>query len=173
MATSPTKIQNLTDQPLTCAIPPMILKLSSGQNQHYACPSGQSVALNPQQTKTVPINGVCLNRNKPPVGRGISGDLVMNEADPTAPQNPNSHLPATDANKLLRICTAKYDAAEKLQKEGALKNLPYHDPQKQRDIVVQWSTWTDPVICQMTGVLPRPRKIYGRSFINRSKSRVR
>ena len=152
------KIQNLTDQPLTCAIPPMILESGSGKNQHYACPRGQSVTLNPQQTKTVPMNGVCLNRNKPPVGKGVSGDLVMNEANPTVPQNPNSHLPATDANRLLQICASKYDAAEKLQKEGALKDLPYHDPQKQKDIVVQWSTWTDPVICQMTGSPPATKE---------------
>jgi len=56
------KIQNLTDQLLTCVIPPMILESVSGKNQHYACPRGQSVTLNPQQTKTVPMNGVCLNR---------------------------------------------------------------------------------------------------------------
>jgi hypothetical protein len=152
------KIQNLTDQPLTCAIPPMILESGSGENQHYACPRGQSVALNPQQTKTVPMNGVCLNRNKPPVGKGVSGDLVMNEANPTVPQNPNSHLPATDASRLLQISASKYDAAEKLQKEGALKALPYHDPQKQKDIVVQWSTWTDPVISQMTGSPPATKE---------------
>ena len=152
------KIQNLTDQPLTCAIPPMILESGSGKNQDYACPRGQSVTLNPQQTKTVPMNGVCLNRNKPPVGKGVSGDLVMNEANPTGPQNPNSHLPATDASKLLQICASKYDAAEKLQKEGALKDLPYHDPQKQKDIVVQWSTWTDPVICEMTGSPPATKE---------------
>jgi hypothetical protein len=152
------KIQNLTDQPLTCAIPPMILESGSGKNQHYACPRGQTVTVAPQQSKTVPMNGVCLNRNKPPVGKGVSGDLVMNEANPAAPQNPNSHLPATDASRLLQICTSKYDAAEKLQKEGALKNLPYRDPQKQKDIVVQWSTWTDPVICQMTGSPPATKE---------------
>jgi hypothetical protein len=148
------KIQNSTDQPLTCAIPPMILESGSGKNQHYACPSGQTVALNPHQTKTVPMNGVCLNRNKPPVGKGVSGDLVINEANPTAPQNPSSHLPPADAGKLLRICTSKYDAADQLQKSGALKNLPYHDPQKQKDIVVQWSTWCDPRISQITGAPP-------------------
>lgn len=148
------KIQNVTDQPMTISIAPMILESSSGKNQDYACPKGQTVALAPNQTKTVPINGVCLNRDKPPVGKGVGGDLVMNEANPSAPQNPNSHLPATDANKLLQICTAKYDAAEKLQKEGALKNLPYQNAQKQKDIVVQWSTWTDPVISQMTGSPP-------------------
>jgi len=148
------KIENSTDLPLTCAIPPMILESGSGKNQHYACPSGQTVALNPHQTKTVPMNGVCLNRNKPPVGKGISGDLVINEANPTAPQNPNSHLPPADADKLLRICTSKYNAADQLQKSGAFKNLPYHDPQKQKDIVVQWSTWCDPRISQITGAPP-------------------
>ena len=148
------KIQNLTDQPLTCAIPPMILESGSGKNQHYACPTGQTVALNPHQTQTVPMNGVCLNRNKPPVAKGVSGDLVMNEANPSGAQNPNSHLPATDTGKLLRSCAAKYTAADQLQKSGALKNLPYHDLQKQKDIVVQWSTWTDPQICQIVGTTP-------------------
>jgi hypothetical protein len=152
------KIQNLTDHALTCAIPPMILESGSGKNQDYACPRGQTVALDPQQAKTVPMNGVCLNRNKPPVGKGVSGDLVMNEANPNVPQNPNSRLPATDASRLLQICASKYDAADKLQKEDALKDLPYHDPQKQKDIVVQWSTWTDPVICQMTGSPPATKE---------------
>src|SRR5262249_24447073 len=145
------KIQNLTDQSLTCAIPPMILESGSGKNQHYACPSGQTVALNPHQTKTVRVNGVCLNRNKPPVGKGVSGDLVMNEANPAAPPNPNSHIPVTQARDLLRICTSKYDAAKKLQEDGALKDLPYKEKQKQKDIVVQWSTWCDPRISEITG----------------------
>jgi hypothetical protein len=152
------KIQNLTDRPLTCAIPPMILESGSGKNQHYACPTGQTVALNPHQTQTVPMNGVCLNRNKPPVAKGVIGDLVMNEANPSGPQNPNSHLPAADADKLLRSCAAKFTAADQLQKSGALKNLPYHDPQKQKDIVVQWSTWSDPQICQIVGTTPATKE---------------
>jgi hypothetical protein len=82
----------------------------------------------------------------------------MNEANPSVPQNPNSHLSATDAGKLLSSCAAKYTAADQLQKSGALKNLPYRDPQKQKDIVVQWSTWTDPVICQMTGSPPATKE---------------
>lgn len=152
------KIRNLTDRPLTCRIPPMILESGSGKNQHYACPSGQTVALNPHQAKTVPMNGVCLNRNKPPVGKGVSGDLVMNEANPGGPQYPNSHMPATEAGHLLRTCAGKYAAADQLQKSGALKSLPYRDPQKQKDIVVQWSTWMDPAICQMTGSPPATKE---------------
>jgi hypothetical protein len=136
----------------------MILESGSGKNQHYACPRGQSVALAPNETKTVPMNGVCLNRNKPPVGKGVSGDLVMNEANPAVPQNPNSHLSATDAGKLVSSCAAKYTAADQLQKSGALKDLPYHDPQKQKDIVVQWSTWCDPQISQITGNPPATKE---------------
>jgi len=152
------KIQNVSDQAINCVVPPMILESGSGKNQHYACPSGQTVALNPHQTKTVPMNGVCLNRNKPPVAKGVSGDLVVNEANPTGPQNPNSHIPPSDAGKLLRSCAAKYAAAEQLQKSGALKNLPYHDPQKQKDIIVQWSTWTDPQVCNIVGAPPATKE---------------
>jgi hypothetical protein len=150
--------QNQTNQQLDCVFLPTVFESISGKNQSYACPTGQTVALNPHQTKTVPMNGVCLNRNKPPVGKGVSGDLVMNEANPSGPQNPNAHLPPADAGKLLRSCAAKYTAADQLQKSGALKNLPYHDPQKQKDIVVQWSTWTDPQISQMTGSPPATKE---------------
>ncbi len=148
------KVQNLTDQPISCVIPPMILESTSGKNQHYACPKGQTVAIKPHDTATVPIDGVCINRHKPPVGKDVTGDLVINTGDPTAPQNPDSHLPAKDANNLLRIARSKYDAADKLQKDGELKDLPYHDKQKQKDVVVQWSTWTDPDISEIVGGPP-------------------
>jgi hypothetical protein len=151
-------VQNLTDQRLICAIPPMILESGSGKNQHYACPKGQTVALNPRQEKTVPMDGVCVNRSKPPVGKGVTGDLVINEGNPTIPQNPNSHVPPKDANKLLRLCTSKYDAADKLQKDGQLKDLPYKDKQKQKDIVTQWSTWCDPRISELTGAPPATKE---------------
>ena len=151
-------IQNLTDQPLTCAIPPMILESSSGKNQHYACPKGKTVALKPHDSATVPMDGVCVNRSKPPVGKGVTGDLVTNEGNPTIAQNPNSHMPPKDANKLLRLCASKYDAADRLQKNGALKDLPYHDKQKQKDIVVQWSTWMDPQISEITGAPPATKE---------------
>jgi hypothetical protein len=147
-------IQNLTDQPLNVSIQPMILESGSGKNQHYACPKGKTVALKPHGSATVPMDGVCVNRSKPPVGKGVTGDLVVNEGDPKIPQNPDSHMPPKNANKLLRLCTSKYDAADKLQKDGALKDLPYHDKQKQKDIVVQWSTWMDPRISELTGAPP-------------------
>jgi hypothetical protein len=147
-------VQNQTNQPVSVVIPAMVLESSSGKNQHYACPKEQTVELGPKQSKTVPMDGVCINRHKPPVGKGVTGDLVINTGDPTAPQEPGSHVPAKDANKLLRIAKSKYDAADKLQKDGELKDMPYHDPQKQKDIVVQWSTWSDPDISEIVGGPP-------------------
>ncbi|MFZ3377180.1 MAG: hypothetical protein WA183_16655 [Chthoniobacterales bacterium] len=145
-------IQNLTGQTITCAIPPMILESRSGKNQTYACPKRQDVVLKPHELKTVPLNGVCLNRNKPPVSKGIARDLAVNDASPNVGQD--VRLKPKDTNKLLRLCEAKYEAADKLQKDGALKDLPYHNKQKQKDIVVEWSTWTDPRICEITGAPP-------------------
>jgi hypothetical protein len=145
------KIRNQTDRPINCAIPPMILESKTRTSQDYVCPARQTVTINPHGIATVPVNGVCINRNKPPVGKGAPGDLIVNTGDSTGPQNPGSHIPVSRAQDLLRICTAKFNAADELQKSGALKNLPYHDPQKQKDIVVQWSTWCDPRISQITG----------------------
>jgi hypothetical protein len=146
-------IQNLTDGPIECVIPPMILESGSGKNQDYACPKRQEFALKPHESKTIPVDGVCLNRHKPPVGKGVGGDLLVNDGSNPV-QDRRSHLKKKDADKLLRICEAKYEAAEKLQKDGALKDLPYHDKQKQKDICVQWSTWADPRISEITGSPP-------------------
>jgi hypothetical protein len=148
------QFQNLTDQPVSFTVPPMILESGSGKNQHYACPKGESVALGPHEKKTVPMDGVCLVRNKPPVGKGVTGDLLINDGTPDTRQNPDSHLSKKDANKLLRLATSKYDAADKLLKDGSLKDIPYADPKKKKDIVVQWSTWTDPQISELTGAPP-------------------
>ena len=152
------KIENLTDQPLKFAVAPMILESGSGRNQHYACPKGQTVGLHPRETKKIPVDGICIARNKPPVGKGVTGDLVINEGDPTLPPDPKSHIKPKDANKLLRLCTSKYDAADKLLKDGALKDIPYADPKKKKDIVVQWSTWTDPQISELTGAPPATKE---------------
>lgn len=145
------KIQNLTDQRINCVVGPIVLESKSRKNQDYVCPKPQTAKIEPRGTTTVPMNGVCVDRNKPPVGKGAPGDLIVNTGDPSLPPNPDSHIPAKQARDLLRICTSKYDAADRLQKEGALKDLPYKEKQKQKDIVVQWSTWCDPRISQVTG----------------------
>ena len=132
----------------------MVLESGSGKNQDYVVPHGQDVALRPHESKTVPMDGVCVNRHKPPVSKGIGGDLVMNDPAGNIPHDSHSHLKRGDSDKLLRVCTAKYDAVDKLQKDGAFKDLPYRDKEKQKDICVQWSTWSDPRIAEIEGGNP-------------------
>ena len=145
------RLENVTDQPINCVVPPMVLESKSGKNQDYVCPKGETLKIDPHGTATVPMDGVCVKRNKPPVAKGVTGDLVVNTGNPTVLQNPGSHVPAKQARDLLRLCASKYDAADKLQKDGALKDLPYKDKQKQEHIVVQWSTWSDPQVCAIVG----------------------
>ena len=152
------QIQNLTAVAVNFILPPMILESSSGKNQHYACPRSQNVTIDPHSTKTVPVEGVCLVRNRPPVADGVTGDLVVNVGQPTTSHDPSVQLPTRDANRLLRLVTAKYDSADKVQKQGALKAMPYPDPQKQKDIAVQWGTWTDPRISEITGAPPATKE---------------
>jgi hypothetical protein len=148
------RLENVTDQPINCVVPPIVLESKSGKNQDYVCPKGETLKIDPDRTATVPMEGVCVKRNKPPAGKDVTGDLVVNTGDPTVPQNPGSHVPAKQARDLLRLCTSKYDAADKLQEDGALQDLPYKDKQKQKDIVVQWSTWSDPQVCALAGTPP-------------------
>ena len=67
------KIENLTDQPIKCAVGPMVLESKSRTSQDYVCPKSQTVTIDPRATATVPLDGVCINRNKPPVGKGCTG----------------------------------------------------------------------------------------------------
>jgi hypothetical protein len=141
------RLENVTDDAINCLVPPVVLESKSRNNQDYVCPKRETLRIGPHSTATVPLDGVCVIRNKPPVGPGVTSDLIINTGDPTFPQNPASHVPANQARDLLRLCTSKYNAADMIQKQGALKDLPYTDTQKQKDIVVQWSTWSDPRVC--------------------------
>ena len=148
------KLRNKTNDPISCVVPAMVLESKSEKNQDYICPNNKNVDIGPGETKTVPIDGICGNRHKPPVGKGVTGDLVMNSGDPTIPKNPDCNIPAEHVNDLVRKCHSKYDAVDRLQKDGELKDFPYKDKEKQRDILVQWSTWMDPEICQITHSTP-------------------
>lgn len=134
------KLQNQTEEPIAFVIPAMVLESKSRKNQDYATLGENKVTLGPQETKTVPIDGICVARNKPPAGKGVSDDLMVNTGDPTVARNPDSHLSAKQARDLVRLVESKYEAADKLQGDGSLKDLPYHDKQKQKDICVQWSS---------------------------------
>jgi hypothetical protein len=146
-------IENLTDQPIEVTVPPTVLESKSGKNQHYACPKGgDTVEVPPHEKKKVPMDGVCLARNKPPVGDGVQGDLAIPDCDP------DSKIPHDKADRMREISQYIYDAADRLEEEGLLDGIPYHDPQKRKDIVVQWSTWMNPDISEITGAPPATKE---------------
>ena len=147
-------VKNKTPEKISFAVPAMVLESISGKNQHYGCPQSQIVDLGPNEQKTVPIEGVCLVRGKPPVADGVAGDLAMNDANPKSARDPSCKMATNDADKFLRIATSIYQAADQLLKDGALEGIPYSDPKKKKDIAVQWSTWTHPEISKMTGAPP-------------------
>jgi hypothetical protein len=53
------RIDNLTDQPINCSIPPVVLESGSSKNQDYVVPKSENVALRPHESKDVPVDGVC------------------------------------------------------------------------------------------------------------------
>ena len=57
--------------------------------------------MGPHATVTGSVDGICINRSKPPVGKGVTDDLVINLGDPTVPQNPNAHISVKQARDLL------------------------------------------------------------------------
>ena len=142
-------IENLTDQPIQVTVPPTVLESKSGKNQHYACPKkGDTVEVPPHEKKKVPMDGVCLARNKPPVGDGVTGDLAIPDCDP------NSTIPHDKADRMMNIAHYIDEAADRLEEEGLLDGIPYHDPKKRKEIVEQWSTWMNPEISDTTGAPP-------------------
>jgi hypothetical protein len=152
------KIQNLTDEPLDMIIPPLIVESSNAENQDDVCPHEKSVMIVSRQIETVPLDGVCINRDKPPVAKGLTGALVLNMAEPDIAQHSNCHIPAKAARDLLRICSSIYDAVDKLENDGAFKDFPYRDKQEQKDIAIQWIVWSDPRICEITGGKPATKE---------------
>ncbi len=144
------KLQNLSDGSLVFVIPALLLESKSGKNQDYACPQPQEVTLTPHQTKIVPLEGVCINRDKPPVEKGGSGELVLNTVDPGVAQHSDCHITAKAAGGLLRICQSIYDAVDQVQKSGELKDFPYKNKKEQREILLQWTTWTNPRISEIS-----------------------
>ena len=129
------RITNLTDEPVEFAIPPGVLESRSGKNQNYGVPHTTDVVLQPHESKTIPLDGVCLDRHKPPVGKGVGDDLAFNDCDP------DGRIAKGDSDRFLRVAESVYDAADKLEEEGKLKEMPYKDPKKRKEIVEQWATW--------------------------------
>ena len=144
------RIRNLTGERIAVPVPAMVLESGSRQYQHYACPHAQTVIIGPHGTKTVPIDGICLVRDKPPVGKGVTGELIICDGNPSSPRAPDSHFTAKEAGKLTRVAKSYGDATEKLEQEGALQDMPFREPKKRKEVVTQWGVWSDPKIAKIT-----------------------
>lgn len=147
------KITNPTDGPVNCIIPSMLVESKSGDAQNYQiCEGKEVVSVSPHSTVKVPVRGVCLVRNKPPVGKDVGGDLRINHCDDDA------KIPAGDADRLIDIANDIFDIVDELFEDGGLKDIPYKDPEKKKNVVVQWATWSDPRISEITGVPPATKE---------------
>ena len=167
------RIQNLTSRRLTVPVPAMVLESASGRSQDYACFQPQDVVLEPDETKTIPIDGVCLMRDKPPVGKGVTGEMVIDDGNPASPPDPKSHLPPKAAGKLERVAKSCHDAAHKLRKKGTFKHMPYTDPETQEKIATQWSVWSDPTVAKLTGSKPATKEDLKKTITHQAERKHR
>ena len=154
-------LTNPGDKPVTAKIPPLLLISRSGKSQHYAAPFAQSVSIAPGKSRVVPLEGVCITRSKPPVAKGQSGELIAQDAEGQQATGPKTQgqaegpaISAAQTAKVLKATAAYYQAAQKLEKQGAYKKMPYSQPKKQQEIAVQWGVWRDPEIAKITGEKP-------------------
>lgn len=168
------KLTNRSDQPLSVRVPPLLLVCGSGEYQHYACPAPQTVALKAKASKAVPLDGVCLVRGKLPVPKGKSGDLIAQNAEGRALNTASGKIkPFAEkkATTLLKTSAAYYQAAEKLQKQGAYKKMPYSNPQKQKEIAVQWGVWSDPVVAKISGEKPAAKEDLAKTIYKQAEAK--
>ena len=163
------RMRNLTGERLAVPVPAMVLESASRQFQHYACPHAQTVIIGAHGAKTVHIYGVCLVRDKPPVGQGVTGELIVCDGNPSSPRSPDSHFTAKEAGKMTRVAKSYGDAAEKLEKEGAFKNMPYHEPKKQKEIATQWGVWSDPKIAKITHSKRATKEDFKRTVVRQAE----
>ena len=139
------RIQNETNQPATVYLPATVLESKNG-SQDYVMAHDEEVPLGPGETKTIPIEGACLERNEPPAGPK-TGDLVLD--DPDQPST-DSHFSPPEVVALTDIARSIYEAVDQLQKDGVFDKFPYSDKQEQDNIATQWATWSDPRISDIT-----------------------
>lgn len=165
------RIRNLTEERIAVPVPAMVLESGSRQYQHYACPHAQTVIVGPHGTKTVPIDGICLVRDKPPVGKGVTGELIICDGNPSSPRAPDSHFTAKEAGKLTRVAKSYADAAEKLEQEGAFKNMPYHKPKERKEIATQLGVWSDTKIAKITHSKRMKREDFKRTIVRQAEEK--
>ena len=113
--------------------------------------------------------GTCLERDKLPEPPGQTGDIVLDDGNPTTRRFDWYKTTPDIVTNILRIIEVKYEAADKLEGEGRFKDFPYHDQQKQKDIVVQHSTWEDPRISEWVHSPPEDEEDFKKNIDDQAK----
>ncbi|MBM4040174.1 MAG: hypothetical protein FJ290_16840 [Planctomycetes bacterium] len=121
-------VTNKTTKSVDGYIAPMFLA-SGADYQPYIVPYAGTISLGPGQTRTVPLNGVCADGHKPPVPKGNSTALSV------APETPQTQALIKGVQDIIM-------ATERLQLTGAIKTPFSSNPAKERDTIIQWTTWT-------------------------------
>ena len=143
------KLRNLTDQPLQGYLPATVVESRRG-SQDYVIPRGQDLALQPHETKTVPLNGTCLERDRPAAGQDDPSLIYDNVDEPDI----DSHFAPSEVVRLTNVERCIDQAVDQLRKDGAFDDFPYSDKQEQENIALQWATWASPDISDITGSPP-------------------
>jgi len=122
---------NHSDESFFIRISPTILASKTGKVQNYALTETVETTLGPKETKAIPLTGVCLDARVRPAGPEDRDELALLDPE-TLDQNWKTQLGGTQA--VIRT-------TQDLQQQGAYKTPYSKHPEKERDTIIQWTTW--------------------------------
>ncbi|GEM_PF-2845443 len=122
---------NHTDETFFIRIPPTILASKTGKVQNYALPQTVETTLGPRETKAIPLTGICLDVRVPPAGPEDKDELALLNPE-TLDRHWRIQLGGTQAI---------IQTTEELQRKGIYKTPQSKQSEKERDTLVQWTTW--------------------------------
>jgi hypothetical protein len=126
-------LTNNTDSKIAVSVDPLaILPKTKGAFQPFCTTETENVILEPRQTKTIPLKGVCLDPHIKPAGPKDKG--VLRIVDPESPEFEQWKGLIAGTQTIIKT-------TEKLQKDCAYKTPYSKDLKQERDMIVQWTTW--------------------------------
>lgn len=124
-------LTNHSDETFFIRIPPTILASKTGKVQNYALSQTVETALGPKETKTIPLTGVCLDARVRPAGPEDKDELMLLDPE-TLDRNWRTQLAGTQA---------VIQTTGELQRRGLYKTPYSRQPEKERETLIQWTTW--------------------------------
>lgn len=94
----------------------------------------------------------------------LESEKARQESKEKATQRPADAMDPPQIETVLASATAVTTAAQQLQDEGKLDELPYPDPAQQIEIVSQWALWADPATAEITSETPATKEDLSRTI---------